>query len=197
MAFKPQIVARQLGGSSGVVGSEYFACGTRGCVGWSSGVPWGGVECFYEWGSRATDWPLSLGMAVIGWPRIRCPVDLGKAIHTCFLSIVASSASRAAVCHSYLLWPREFSSMRGWVGGFGDRPRPGWLEGRVYSIVGCTRRKVSGSAEMRREEDETRQDFSPSSRTKTEGNTAPDWTFARKNVREPVVQPRRRSFAVP
>ena len=100
-------------------------------MGWS--------RVFSRVGSRATDWPLSLGMAVIGWPRIRCPVDLGKAIHTCFLSIVASSASRAAVCHSYLLWPREFSSMRGrgWEGGFGDRPRPGWLEGftRLWDVL--------------------------------------------------------------
>ena len=201
MTFEPQIVARRLGGSSGIVGSEYFASHParmcrmvfRGPTGWS--------RVFLRVGSRGCE---STGhrLATIFGDRchwvapqsvFRCPVDLGKAIHTCFLSIVASSASRAAVCVIAIVAAGVQQHGVGvWAASETDR-------GRVGGLLDCgmARRKVSGSAEMRREEDETRQDFSPSSRTKTEGNTAPDWTFARKNVREDVVQPRRGPFAVP
>ena len=102
MTFEPQIVARRFGGSSGIVGSEYFAshparmCRTvfRGPTGWS--------RVFLRVGSRGWE---STGhrLATIFGDRchwvapqsvFRCPVDLGKAIHTyMFLSIVASFVS--------------------------------------------------------------------------------------------------------
>jgi hypothetical protein len=106
MAFKPQNRPSLdlLGGSSGRrfrvlrVPANGDAVDGRGSLGVGS------VECLTRRDlMRGSDWPLSLGLAVIGWPR--CVFlgarGFGKGDPYMFLSIVASSVSRGngVSCH--------------------------------------------------------------------------------------------------